>query len=531
MRKISIYVTISILIMAIPVISLLYVKMELEDTSYSSLLDKNGEEVIPTKFHEFSKNELPTVLSTYYLRHIDAHLDEQFFYGHYFKRTLYHLFLKNHYTEEEKLLMVINHLYFDNGVSGVENAANYYFNKNINNLSTLEQIFLVYKTKNTNTKDMEKDLLAFMDQLVEEKVIQVQDKKEAIKQLPILLSSIKNSNTVAQSYTQLVIDELVKELNMTEEEIFRQGYVIETNLDPGVQLTLNQVFTNDGLFPVHEKAKIEAGMVVMEYQTAKITGVIGGRDYHRTTYNRAIDTTRQPASTFKPLMVYGPAIDLGWKETDKLKDTPRNYEMFTPRNYDYKYRGDVTLQESLSMSYNVSTAWLLSEIGLEQGLDYINQFDLFTVDKEEGYKLALGYTKVGTSPLALTKAYSVFPNNGDLIQASSLESIKGKNGRVIFERSLDEKNIFSPKTAKTVSTMLKDVVQNGTGKEAAIPGQTIAGKTGTTSYDGWFVGFNDKYVGTIWLGPDEVIPENRMQIDGGGYPATIFREVFQELKE
>lgn len=531
MRKKYIFIPILLIIIAIPSISLLSVKKDLEETRYSSLLDIDGEEIVNAEFHKFSKGEIPDTLSKYYFINIDSHIDKLLFSDNFFKRTLYNLFLKERYTEKEKLLIIVNHLYFDNGISGLSNSAEYYFNKKVDQLTTLEQIFLLYKTKNKETMNIEEDILTFMDHLVQLGIIQSDEKFQAKKEFNHLVSTLANENTVAQSYTQLVIKELVKELNMTEEEIFRRGFEIQTTLDKNVQLNLYNVFHNNELFPVHNSTFIESGMAIMDYETGRVSGIMGGRNYVTNTYNHAIDTKRQPASTFKPLMVYGPAIELGWKPNDKLKDTPMALGMFTPRNYDYKYRGEVTLLESLSMSYNVPTAWLLSEIGLQTGLDYIDKFGLFTVNQEEGYKLALGYTSVGTSPLALTEAYSVFPNEGKLIKAKTVESIKDKSGKVIYETDTSEKTVFTAKTAKVVSSMLEEVISGGTGKEAQVPGQSIAGKTGTTSYDGWFVGFNDKYIGTVWIGPDEVIPENRMQIDGGGYPATIFREVFKELKK
>jgi penicillin-binding protein 2A len=346
-----------------------------------------------------------------------------------------------------------------------------------------------------------------------------------------MVETINNSNTIAQAYVQLVIKELVTELDLTEADLFRKGYTIQSNLDSKIQTDLIQVFSNNELFPEHTNTFIEAGMAIIDYQSGGITGIVGGRNYHTSTFNRAIDTTRQPASTFKPLFVYGPAIDLGWEADDKLNDSPMTLGDFTPKNYDYKYRGGVTLNESLTMSYNVPTAWLLNEIGLETGLEYIDKFDLFNLKPEEGFKLAMGYTDIGTSPLELSKAFSVFPNDGVFKEASTINTVITSYGKVVFEPSSKETKIYEKNTGKIMTSLLKEVVKVGTGKEAQVDGKKIAGKTGTTSYDGWFVGYDDRYVGAVWLGPDEVIPENRMNIDGSGYPATIFQMVFSELND
>jgi penicillin-binding protein 2A len=531
MRKYFILITLAIVVVLVFIIvhSTKKIQNELDTISYSSLLDMEGNEIVPVTDHVSDIKEIPSFMSSYSLQTSTTQIDKHILNDHPIKKLLFNSFLDSRYTEEEMLSVIVNQLYFDNGVMGLPNAASYYFSKKSTELTIAEQIFLIYKSNHDESKDISKDLLAFIDDQAKKGLIDSVEVSK--KEVERVLDEIKNPRTLAQSYVQLVIKEMVEKMDMPEQDLFRKGYHIQTNLKPEVQMSLSTTFSNDKLFPDLENIDIEAGMAIINYHTGKITGLIGGRDFQTSTYNRATDTTRQPASTLKPLLVYGPAVELGWKKDDLLKDTPMKIGDFIPRNYDGKYHGEVTLQESLTMSYNVPTTWLLNEIGLETGLDYINKLNLFTVDAVEGYKLALGYTDTGSSPLALAEAYSVFANKGKFIEASTIESIKTKNGKVIFEYAGEEKRIFEEKTADTITTMLEDVVKNGTGKEAYVKGQTIAGKTGTTSYDGWFVGFDDTYVGAIWLGPDEVIPENRMNIDGGGYPATLFQKVFSQLHE
>lgn len=533
MRKILIYITIALTIGSVLFcfFSTQKLKTQLEEPQYSSIQDKEGKVVISSNLDRLNENEIPKFISTYYKQEMDSLVEEQLLSEHPFQKVLYRLFLERNLTEDERLTIVMNLMYFDNGLVGLQHAADYYFNKKINKLSTLEQIFLIYKNENKNTQDIKKDLAVFIGKLEETRIIDSEEIPALMNQVDHLVEALKNSNTFAQSYIQLVTKELVAELDMTEADLFRKGYTIQTNLDSKIQTDLIQVFSKSELFPEHTNTFIEAGMAIIDYQSGGITGIVGGRNYHTSTFNRAIDTTRQPASTFKPLFVYGPAIDVGWKPNDKLNDSPIVLGNFTPKNYDYKYRGEVTLSESITMSYNVSTAWLLNAIGLETGLEYVDKFDLFHLKPEEGFKLAMGYTDIGTSPLALSKAYSVFPNEGVFKDTSAIKKVVSSSGKVVYATHSEDTKIYEKHTGKTMTSLLKEVVEIGTGKEAQVNGKQIAGKTGTTSYDGWFVGYDDRYVGTVWLGPDEVIPENRMNIDGGGYPATIFQKVFSELND
>lgn len=530
-KKLILYISIAIIPLIFFVfISTLSLKKQLDLPKTTVLLSNQTKTIVPANSTSIEKSELPLILKNYYEHSVDMMFFEYYFSKHKFQRILYLAFLDGNYTQEDKINILVNQGYFDNGLIGLGNAANYYFNKEIKQLTISEQIFLLYKQTHSETNQLREDLNVFLSYLLEEGIIVQKDKAEAEGQIETLTLHLDNSKTIAQSYIELVTTELVSELNMDEAEIFRKGFIIQTNLDYSVQSSIYDAFHNEELFPDHPNTKIEAGMAIIEYRTGKIVGVMGGRDYQTSTYNRATDTTRQPASTFKPLLVHAPAIDLGWKPESKLKDVPMKFGDFTPKNYDQKYHGEVTLQESLTMSYNVPTTWLLSQIGIENGINYLEKFNLFSINPEDGYQLALGYTSVGTSPLAMAESYSVFPNAGEYIEAKAVDAIKLHNGKVIYNNALESKVIFSSKTAEVVSNMLEDVIKNGTGKEAQIDGQVVAGKTGTTSYDGWFVGYNGKYSGAIWLGPDEVEPKNRMNIDGGGYPATIFHRVFSVIK-
>ncbi|WP_449537890.1 transglycosylase domain-containing protein [Ferdinandcohnia sp. Marseille-Q9671] len=503
------------------------VKNDLKSPMSTVLLDNDGNEIVESKNTWVQSENVPELISTYIQNETDD-LGRLLYPTQTIKRLLTNIIMTS-YSEDEMYEVYINKVYLDNGIVGFGNAANYYFNKSLKDTSALEQIYLLYKSKNLESRNIQVDLDNLITSLVTKDYIEKEEMITYQSSIPELLKGLHHKTTFAQSYVDLAIDELKNILDVEENEIFQEGYMITTNLNRNLQLRLYDSFMDQKTFPENEKTIVEGGMVVLESKTGQVAGLMGGREYQMSTYNRSTDTTRQPASTFKPLIVYGPAIEQGWKHDDSLKDKPLSFNGYEPKNHDGTFHGEVTLHESLVMSYNVPTAWLLYKIGLESGLEYINKFDLFKIDPTDEYKLALGFTKVGTSPLAIAQAYTSFANDGVMVDAQTIQRIETRSGKVNYKPKAKKTKIFEKSTAETMTSLLQDVVNEGTAENAHIPGQQIAGKTGTTSFDGWFVGFNEKYVGAVWMGPDEVVPENRMWF--GTSPSGLFKNIFEELGE
>lgn len=391
------------------------VKKNLKDSMTTILLDNKGEELIKLQTKWLSSDNVPELIATYIQKEKQVdNLAEMLYPSQTIKRLLTKRGL-NTYLEKERYEVYLNKIYLDNGIVGFENAADYYFNKSLIKTTELEQIYLIYKSENIESENIQSDLEELLEKLSSKNYIS-KDKVGSYKSsIPVLLKDLHHKKTFAQSYVDLVSDQLKTIYNLQEGEIYRKGYTITTNLDRDLQQHLYNSFMEYKNFPDIESAIVEGGMVILESGTGKIAGLMGGREYQKSTINRSIDTTRQSASTFKPLIVYGPALEQGWKPEDMLKDTPLAFNGYEPKNHDRKFRGEVSLRESLIMSYNVPTAWLLYKIGMKNGLDYINKFDLFDIDPDDGYKLALGFTRVGTSPLAMAQAYTTFANNGEMV--------------------------------------------------------------------------------------------------------------------
>ena len=511
-------------------IETLKTKGELTQAGQTSLLDQEGNPILPAATNWIHHYEIPELFLDYIDKEgITNSLPNLLYSNQPIKRFVTQQLMEHSFSKQLQQEIVVNKMYFNNGIVGMGNASSYYFNKKLSETTELEQTLLLMLSQKREYKNIKTEMHSFLLGLENKGYITKVEQQKMQSRIPSLIDRINNPNTIAQSYTQQVVKELKETFDLSEGEIFRKGYAVRTTLDSDIQERMYQTFQDMKNFPYKERSFIEAGGAVIEEDSGRIAALMGGRYYHTSTFNRATDTTRQPASTFKPLIEYAPAIDMGWKPTDYLKDVPMKVGDYEPKNYDGEYRKQVTLEEALVHSYNIPAVWLLNEIGLNKGLQYMDKFDLFSLDREDGFGLALGFTSIGTSPLSMAQAYTIFPNEGKMTEAHAVERIESQDGKRIYKTHRFQKRIIKEKTAETMLPMLQEVVKSGTGDEAQMKGQKIAGKTGTTSYDGWFVGFNDKYVGSFWIGPDEVTPRNRMVYSGAEYPAELFKKVFSEI--
>lgn len=495
-------------------------EMKADLESNTILLDEEGMPLLPD-LAVSSMKDVPKQLKDY-LRSSEATSLEKVLYPQVnAKRIIFPYTLKASLKQDEKDLLYINNSYFGFGVIGYRNASHYYFEKELSQLSPEEMLYLIYKEKGSS------DWKGFLHSLVKASLLTNEERKAYEDELPSIIERTYTSHSVHQSFIQQVIKE-AEVLGFDEKEFFLAGHIMRTTLNKGIQLNIISAFQNEDNFPEESRAVVEAGMTILDHQSGAIKGMSGGRYYQdNPDFNRATDTTRQPASAFKPLIVYAPAIEKGWEITDNLFNKPIKIGDFKPYNYNRDYSEKITIKEAHTKSYNVPATWLLHKIGLEIGLRYIHKMGVFPDNKSDGIALAVGFTSVGTSPLAMAQAYTIFANEGKMVTPFTISRILDHQGKELYKNKAAEKEIITPETAATMNVLLEDVIENGTGKTAHLPDRKIAGKTGTTSFDGWFIGYDEHLLGAVWIGPDEVKPENRME--PGIYPAKIFTEIFKKL--
>jgi len=266
--------------------------------------------------------------------------------------------------------------------------------------------------------------------------------------------------------------------------------------------------------------RIQGALVALDPRDGSLEALVGGFDFQSSKFNRAVQAMRQPGSAFKPL-VYAAALEKGFTPASIINDAPVVFDApgmenaWRPENYGRKFYGPTRLREALTYSRNLVTIRLLMAIGVNYGHDFSLRFGL--PDERVPRDLSMSLGTATLSPLELARAYAVFANGGFLVQPYYIEQIKGADGKILFQaqpRSAcldcadpDLPRVASPQTIYLMNSMLRDVIERGTGAAAkSLNRSDLAGKTGTTNdvNDAWFSGYNADLVATCWVGFDQL---------------------------
>jgi len=249
----------------------------------------------------------------------------------------------------------------------------------------------------------------------------------------------------------------------------------------------------------------QGALVAIDNATGDIKAMVGGRDFNLSKFNRATQALRQVGSSFKPY-VYTAVIDQGGSPDDTIVDAPVTFQTasgpYSPHNYDNKFEGTITLRRALAQSRNIPALKLADHIGIKTVIDYAHRFGV-TSNIPAYLPVALGSAEI--TPLEQTSAYSVFPNDGVRVAPRYITKVTDYEGRILEEDFSDIKDVVSSRTARVMTSMLREVVLHGTGVAASKLPYPLAGKTGTTNdfTDAWFVGFSPSLTCGVWIGYDE----------------------------
>jgi len=252
---------------------------------------------------------------------------------------------------------------------------------------------------------------------------------------------------------------------------------------------------------------LEGAFLAIEPQTGEIKAMVGGYSFKRSEWNNATQALRQCGSVIKPV-IYTAALENGFTPASGIVDEPTDFidkwsgELWSPPNYDEKYKGRVTLRTGLEESRNIVTARLLEYISPQTGVDYCRKFGL-TSHIYPYLSLALGAFEV--KMIELVSAFSTFPNKGIRIKPYFIKMIEDKEGNVLEESKIESEEVISPQIAYMMTNLLQGVVQRGTAHKASSLEKPLAGKTGTTDdfSDAWFIGFSPSLCAGVWLGHKE----------------------------
>ena len=278
----------------------------------------------------------------------------------------------------------------------------------------------------------------------------------------------------------------------------------------------------------------QTALTLIDQSTGEVKAIVGGRGdkLGNRTLNRATDSARQPGSTFKVLSTYAPALDgAGMTLATVEDDAPYTYTNGTPlKNYDSHYRGFTNFRTAITHSINVVTVKALTDIGIENGYTYLENFGFTTLtDRDKVQALALGGVTNGVTNLELTAAYAAIANGGVYTKPRFYTKILDHDGNVLIDNTPQTRTVLKETTAWLLTDAMKDVITKGTSTICNFEGMALAGKSGTTTKnrDALFAGYTPYYTCVVWGGYDD----NATQNSGTNFPKRIWRAVMSRVHE
>ena len=428
--------------------------------------------------------------------------------------------VENELSKENILFLYLNQIYLGHGAYGVESAAQNYFGKHVEDLNLGEAAMLAGLPRApskyspfVNSKGAKERQAYVLKRMLKEGYITDKQFKQALT-TPLTFNTEENRQILKAPYFTEHIRRYI-EGKYGSDALYKEGLLVYTSLNLDMQ-NAAQVSLESGLTDLERRHKyqghrqssgLQGALMCMDPDTGYVRAMVGGKDFKKSKFNRAIQAKRQGGSAFKPI-IYAAALDKGYTPATIIVDSPISYdnliggEPWQPKNSDGEFRGPITFREALAKSINVVTVKILEDLGIDYAARYAGILGI-TSPLNMDLTMALGSSSV--SLLELTRAYAVFAAQGRIVEPIFVTKVVDQNGMVLEENKPQAEEVISPQTAYIMTSLLKGVVQNGTGARAQAIGRPCAGKTGTTNdyVDAWFIGYTPEIVTGVWVGFDE----------------------------
>lgn len=428
------------------------------------------------------------------------------------KEAILSLQIEKRYTKDEILGIYINQVYFGSRAYGIEAAAHAYFGKSTFELNLAEVALLAGLPKAPSAfspfKDPQK---AYLRRSI---VLQKMFENGFITKEQLISANaepLPQKNFPRRYNAPYLIEYLRTNLeNSYNDNLYTGGLRIYSTIDSYMQ-TIAEQAVRQGVRTIEKRsgAGVQGALVAIDLRTGHIKAMVGGTDFWQSQFNRAVSALRQPGSAFKPF-VYAVAVESGMDVNDNILDAPISFKasgkkrVWSPKNYDNKYRGYVSLKTALALSLNAATVRLASKVGIGNIIDFIHRSGIHR-DLDPYMPLALGASEV--TLLELTSAYSVFAT-GRRITPIAYEKITNREGTVLEEIIPYSEEALPHEKVEKMRELLRSVVEEGTAQRAKELDRKVYGKTGTTNNfsDAWFIGFDDRLLVGVWVGRDNHTP-------------------------
>jgi 1A family penicillin-binding protein len=445
-------------------------------------------------------------------------------------------------NKDQILQLYLNQIYLGHNLYGVETASRSYFNKSANNLTLSEAAMLAglisapeeyspfvnYKL----AKDRQEIVLNRMKEL---KWITPAQETAARKE-KIKLGKITSFGGSQVPYvTQAVVQELTRRFG--RDAVVKGGMRVQTTIDLKMQRIAEETVKAwherlyyQGLFYDRDEGQI--ALAAVDPRTHFVKAMVGGVDYEKSQFNRAIQARRQPGSSFKPFIYYAAFASGKYGPDSVVYDSPVGYRdgdgYYYPQNYGGGFSGAVSIRRALEVSLNIPAVKLGQEVGLNKVIEICRVLGIRS-PMEPVVSLPLG--AVDLTPLEMAGAFATFANNGWHSDTTFIVQVTDSSGNVLLDNTPKPKLVLNSWAAASVNSALQGVITSGTARAAQL-GRPAAGKTGTTSSerDIWFVGYVPQLSVAVWMGNDNYRPMS-YGATGGTIVAPVWRDFMSQALE
>ncbi len=484
------------------------------------------------------------------------------------KEAFVALQIEHKFTKEEIFELYLNQIYLGEGAYGVESGARTYFGKNVEDLTLAECAMLAalpksprdYSPRRNPDKALKRRNMV-LRLMLKKGYVNKPAYDEAVEEPPEL-----RQYETEEPFAEYFVEHVRQQLEETHgyDRLYSGGLTVETTLDPAMQRAAERAVQQglenyQSMRPAQAESQDEseeaeervaqAALIAIEPSTGYIKAMVGGRDFAKYKFNRAVQARRQPGSAFKPF-VFAVAFEKGFTACDTFLDAPFQYPYrdttgervaWAPKNFEEEYFGESTLRQALVRSQNVVAAQLLKEVGLGPVIRLAHKAGISSyIDRN--LSVALGTAVV--TPLELASAYATFANKGMYCHPLSILKVRDPDGNILEENRITEREAMRADTAYLVTHMLRAVIEDGreaTGRRAraftrgnaddlnAKIIRPAGGKTGTTEdcKDAWFAGYTPDLVTVVWVGHDDNTTLGKLRT-GGAVASPIWTQFMLE---
>jgi 1A family penicillin-binding protein len=467
-----------------------------------------------------------------------ALLSEQRSYIRKYQELVLSIEIERRYSKDEILEMYLNSVYFGEGAFGIEDASQVYFGKPAETLTTAEAALLIgllpapsaYSPISGDPAKAKTRQDYVLGRMEDDNFITNEEGDSALQDQLTYVGKKSDAELRAPHFALMVKEELEKRYG--EERIARSGYTLKTTLNADIQNKAEKAVTSQ-VDRLARNSVSNGGAVVIDPKTGEVRALVGSKDWNNELFGKynIATASRQPGSSFKPI-VYGAGIENKiFSAATIFEDKAIDFGGYAPKNYDLRYRGDVTLRRALANSLNIPAVSALQKTGIHRTKKTAEALGLTTLN-EESYDLTMALGSSQAKLTEMTNAYATFANGGKKNELTLIASIVNKDKKNIFTYKPANKQVISPQTSYILTSILSDSTARSEsfGNSLNLNNRrTAAVKTGTTEdyRDAWAIGYTPSLATGVWIGNND--NSAMSSIAGSSGAAPIWKNIMQQV--